>query len=278
MPATDTATYFSRSWDALRSPDLPLREPPAAPGERWLVGPDVDLFNPILSDPMRDRAQAFAVMALRPDVTFLLLTGEPKLAAEYLGPMTIRWHEWLVVAAGFRGCNFKVGNGVDESADFAGGRYRVPPNALLGVTVATQADADRLLPELLRVPAVRWWVDFRPTEVVNLALDNWVWLRAPVRGDWPIGEHVVAESGLHRAVSNRHGALSVRTPDGLLGIKPGEFERRGFAWLAIPDVPGLDLAGVRSAVDQCRRAGVSVWCGPEIDGELVRQGPDEVVR
>lgn len=46
-----------------------------------------------------------------------------------------------------------------------------------------------------------------------------------VRGDWPIGHHIVARAGVYTPFVNPHGALSVRAENGdLLGIKPGEFE------------------------------------------------------
>ena len=50
-----------------------------------------------------------------------------------------------------------------------------------------------------------------------------IWLPSPVRGDFPIGHNAVAEAGHHECNSNRWGALSVKTPGGMLGIKPGEY-------------------------------------------------------
>lgn len=46
-----------------------------------------------------------------------------------------------------------------------------------------------------------------------------------VRGDWPIGHHLVAPAGWHTATANQRGAISVVFPDGqLLGIKPEEWD------------------------------------------------------
>lgn len=50
-----------------------------------------------------------------------------------------------------------------------------------------------------------------------------IWLPNTVRGDFPIGHKAVAEAGHHLCNSNRWGALSVETPGGMLGIKPGEY-------------------------------------------------------
>ncbi len=50
-----------------------------------------------------------------------------------------------------------------------------------------------------------------------------------VRGDFPIGHHVVAEPGVYIPSINRYGAVSVETPNGELGLKPNEFQ-----WLEKP--------------------------------------------
>lgn len=52
-----------------------------------------------------------------------------------------------------------------------------------------------------------------------------IFLPRQVHGDWPIGHKLIAEMGVHNAVRNQHGAVSVVLPDGqLLGVKPDEFE------------------------------------------------------
>lgn len=52
-----------------------------------------------------------------------------------------------------------------------------------------------------------------------------IFLPRTVRGDWPIGDMFVAEKGVHNAVRNPLGAVSVVLPDGkLLGVKPDEYE------------------------------------------------------
>jgi hypothetical protein len=51
-----------------------------------------------------------------------------------------------------------------------------------------------------------------------------IYLPNPVRGDFPIGHHLIAKSGYHEAVGNPLGAISVRVEGGLLGIKPDEFQ------------------------------------------------------
>jgi len=48
-----------------------------------------------------------------------------------------------------------------------------------------------------------------------------------IMSDFPgvFGPSLMVKPGIYDAESNPLGALSIRTPDGLLGIKPGEFER-----------------------------------------------------
>ena len=49
---------------------------------------------------------------------------------------------------------------------------------------------------------------------------------AALSGDWQFGHNIIAEAGVHDAVANQHGAVSVVLADGkLLGVKPDEFER-----------------------------------------------------
>ena len=51
-----------------------------------------------------------------------------------------------------------------------------------------------------------------------------IFLPNTVRGDWPIGHHLVANRGYHDAIKNPLGAVSVVLHNGLLGVKPDEFE------------------------------------------------------
>lgn len=64
---------------------------------------------------------------------------------------------------------------------------------------------------------------------------NWVpsrvFLKAPVKGDFPIGHNTIAQAGVHECDSNIWGAVSVIASNGeRLGIKPAEF--RPVAWRA----------------------------------------------
>ena len=53
-----------------------------------------------------------------------------------------------------------------------------------------------------------------------------IYLPRMVHGDFPFGHHLVAQPGVHDAVANQHGAVSVVLAEGkLLGVKPDEYER-----------------------------------------------------
>lgn len=158
-----------------------------------------------------------------------------------------------------------------------------PVNVLLGTTVEDQRRADERIPELLAFPSLR------PAEMgrrflscepllgpVDLGMSSatcdccerfasrWITLPRGACGDFPVGHHVVAPAGTHRAHSNRHGALSVHTEQGPLGIKPREFTALpAVDWVICGSESGHPSkvretrdGWVASLRDQCAAAGV----------------------
>lgn len=58
-------------------------------------------------------------------------------------------------------------------------------------------------------------------------MKNRLLLLHDVRGDFPIGHHNIARARIYEhedIVVNPHGAVAVRTPNGILGIKPAEMK------------------------------------------------------
>ena len=49
-------------------------------------------------------------------------------------------------------------------------------------------------------------------------------LSKTIRGDFPLYHHIVAEPGKYEAYCNPYGAVSVKTPNGDLGLRLDEFE------------------------------------------------------
>lgn len=112
----------------------------AVSGKRAFVSDMTDVFGEWVPDEMRDRL--FAVMALRPDVTFQLLTKRPERMAEYF--RTTRTN-LIATAAG-------VGN-----------HFPWPlPNLWLGTSVENQATADERIPHLLATPAAVRFLSVEP--------------------------------------------------------------------------------------------------------------------
>ena len=103
-------------------------------GKRVFVGDMTDVFGEWVPDTLLDRV--FAVFALRPDLTFQVLTKRSERMREYLAnPYT--------------------------SAVAAGMRWPLP-NVWLGVSVEDQAAADERIPALLDTPAAVRFLSCEP--------------------------------------------------------------------------------------------------------------------
>lgn len=163
-----------------------------------------------------------------------------------------------------------------------------PAHVWMGTTVENQEMADKRIPELLniparirflscepllekldiglrfdKVPAAKWWPSGESTpEGPYPWPSRWVQLRYEVRSDFPTSPVMRAAPGIYRAHSNRHGALSVQTDNGLLGIKPDEFEvLPGVDWVIAggesgPNARPMHPDWAHSLRDQCQVAHV----------------------
>ena len=231
--------------------DLPLlwKRP-----RRIFVNSMSDLFHEKVPDEWIDRI--FSVMALAAQHTFQVLTKRPERMLAYLSKAAVRHH-----VCGGDGCPY--------CADTGRIAWALAPysNVWLGVSVEDQATADERIPLLLQTPAALRWVSYEPALAdIDFAFGRWLRLLRTVRSDIP-GTNLWATSGVYRAESNKNGALSVRSTGGtLLGVKPDEFERLpAVDWLVCGGESGsgarpFDLAWARSAITQCRAAGVPVFC------------------
>jgi hypothetical protein len=114
------------------------------------------------------------------------------------------------------------------------------PNVHLLTSTENQETFDVRVPHLLACPAVVHGISAEPLlGPIDMALDRWVRIRETVRADRIAGVRLPGDDlevapGIYKAESNQLGALSIRTPSGALGIKPGEFERLYLRWI----IPG----------------------------------------
>lgn len=233
---------------------------------RIFVNSMSDLFHEKAPDEWIDRI--FAVMALAPQHHFQVLTKRPERMLAYLtAPLVDRKVWWAGrPMAQARGWDMYDRVPVPSPCGGPGGigiKSWPLPNVWLGVSVEDQATADARIPLLLQTPAAVRWVSYEPAlGPVNLGLGRWVRLPRTVRSDIPFKD-LWAVPGVYMAESNPHGALSVRSTGGtLIGIKPDEFERLpSLDWIVVggesgPGARPFDLAWARSAIAQCRAAGV----------------------
>lgn len=115
-----------------------------------------DLFGEGVSEKWVD--QVFAVMALCPQHTFLVLTKRPDRMSDYLGAAYMPGKVCDAAVLQF-GCYLHTGTWKEHDT----GAYRklVPvkwplPNVLVGTSIANQTDADERIPQLLKCPGNKW--------------------------------------------------------------------------------------------------------------------------
>lgn len=153
-----------------------------------------DLFHESVPDEWIDRV--FAVMALAPQHTFLVLTKRPKRMREYIDTLPIRAAS--TPARAKRGVPYMDGR-ICEYLRAA--RPGSPPidrawplgNVWLGVSVEDQATADERIPLLLQTPAALRFVSAAPL-LEPVHIEHWLddFPRGSRRVDWVI---VGGESG-----------------------------------------------------------------------------------
>ncbi len=119
-----------------------------------------DLFGAWVTDAMLDRI--FAVMALTPQHTYIVLTKRPERQRDYLGQdralEILEAAESLVGHDGIRRRRGALRLDNDAGYELA----RPLPNVEGGVSVSTQADAEAFLPALRDTPLARRIVSYEP--------------------------------------------------------------------------------------------------------------------
>lgn len=209
--------------------------------KRVFVDSMSDLFYEEFSD--EQIAAVFGVMAACPQHTFQVLTKRPARAR--------RWFEWVAGAA--RTCNAGRGMGVAAFCLAHAQRYSTDralslnvtetcarpwplPNVWIGASVENQEYADKRIPELLRIPAAVRFVSYEPA----LGPVNF-------RTGWG-GDGDCCDCGDSECPGpGSRGCDSMRIDWLIVGGESGTGARP------------FDIAWARSAVAQCKAAGVPVF-------------------
>jgi protein gp37 len=237
---------------------------------RIFVNSMSDLFHKKVPDEWIDRI--VCVMAQTPHHSYQVLTKRPERMRDYaatLGGLSGRDRTRRIVTSMYRGHPAeRIVAAIEIPKNSIGELVWPLPNVWLGVSVEDQPSADVRIPLLFQTPAAVRWVSYEPALAgMDFGLGRWIRLHKPVRSELPFIDAYLS-AGIYRAQSNPHGALSVQheTYDGLLGVKPSEFERLPILdWLVVggesgPGARPFDLAWARSAIAQGRAADVPVFC------------------
>ena len=221
------------------------------PGKRVLLD-GIDVFGEWVPDELLDRM--FAVFALRPDLTFQVLTKRPERMRAYLNDMGAHYggeidgeymERWGDAAVALTGDPCAAGGPI-EDCDWP------LPNVWLGVSVEDQAAADERIPELLATPAAVRFLSCKPLIEEVEFTDDLLW--APQRCSSECGCQYPEDADRNDCACEGECCYSLtfidRVPDIDWVIVGGE---------SGPGARPCDLAWIRGIVGQCKAAGVPVF-------------------
>lgn len=199
--------------------------------QRIFVNSMSDLFHESLPDEAIDRV--FAVMALCPQHTFQVLTKRAKRMSDYLAGEA---YQRIAEAAMLYRFTRDFDSNYEFDAREAGLEQWPLPNVWLGVSVEDQKTADERIPLLLETPAAVRFVSYEPA----LELVDFQRFFGPQK--MYLGLHADGTRGNNSVVwgLDRNGWLIVGGESG-------------------PGARPFDIAWARSAVAQCKAAGVACF-------------------
>jgi protein gp37 len=192
-------------------------------GKRVFIDDMTDLFGEWVPDEIIDKH--FALFALRPDVTFQILTKRPERMAKYLGEHDVGLN-WAMRSVGISNDQSLPAITAEIAVDWT--RHGLP-NVWLGTSCEDQQRADERIPHLLRCPAAVRFLSCEPL-LGPIDLEGWL-----------LTEHQKA------------GLDSQLISSSLSG------ERRDVHWIIVGGESGAkarpcDIEWVRSIVRQCKAA------------------------
>ena len=190
--------------------------------------------------------KVFAVMALTPQHTYVLLTKRPERMRAYL---TQDWDEDKQIV----GCRDRIYMAAEEMGgfDYIPDGFRWPlPNVWLGVSVEDQQTADERIPLLLETPAAHRWLSCEPLlEAVDLTD-----LSAPAGEQWDCLDRCEA------ADAALEGACAATLDWVVVGGESG------------PKAREMDLVSLVLVMKQCEEAGVPAYCKQDSGPRPGQQG------
>lgn len=191
----------------------------------YFVNSMSDLFHENVKDEWIDKI--FAVMALRPQHTFQILTKRPERMAKYLNAQykkrVYEWMGWLDAARGV-----KNPESVRALHD-----YTALPNVWLGTSTENQKTADERIPHLLATPAA---VRFLSVEPMLEAID------------------------FYPLFALRKNAKGETAPeDDVLGYDLPAIDLAIFGGESGAGARECDLNWIRAGIKQCRNSGIKVF-------------------
>lgn len=242
-------------------------------GKKVFVDDMTDLFGEWVSDEIID--QHFAIFAMRPDVTFQILTKRAKRMHDYLSR-----HD-----AGLRWAMLIPDEQLPDASVAVGWSNNGLPNVHLGVSVEDQPNANQRLPWLLETPAKVRWASIEPL-IAGVDLEQVV---VAYFKNERVGAEFLSARKPHGANATVMGAI-----DALTGRAKGrvEFdERMYFTGQTVGRLDGIVIGGesgaghrempLASAISLARdakAAGVAVYVKQDSGPRPGMQGriPDDV--
>ena len=203
-----------------------------------------DLFHSDVQECFIDRV--FAVMALCPQHTFLVLTKRPERMRQYLSDSAYRAERVGIDAEHLSGTDRHIN---DERA-----RWPFPlPNVWMGTSVENQDVADKRIPHLLQTNAAKRWVSVEPMlGPVDLTSVRWSKIAVNPEDFRRVGAPVPYQAW------SLNNVLKSRPANDLNQAK------RGLNWIICGGEAGhgarpMHPDWVRSLRDQCQAAGVPFY-------------------
>lgn len=204
-------------------------------GKRMFVGDMTDVFGEWVSDELLDRM--FACFALRPDVTFQILTKRAERMREYMASL---YREGGRLEQMMRDPESWLGDFDSDTYERLSCLY-VLPNVWLGVSCEDQQRADERIPHLLQTPAAVRFLSCEPllSEIdVTDHLPHW-------ECNFCKWSNATDPNGTGRC-PNRCGFIS---------------KRGGVDWVIVggesgPGARPCNVSWIRGIVEQCKAAGV----------------------